>query len=61
MNELYAILCKTYIRELHKLNIGYTIDKTMIRYMFDLINTIDYIENGSPLLTEINKIIAYYE
>lgn len=61
MNELYAILYKTYIRELHKLNIGYTIDKTIIQYMFDLINTIDYIENGSPLLTEINKIIAYYE
>lgn len=61
MNELYAILYKTYIRELHKLNIGYTIDKMMIQYMFDLINTIDYIENGSPLLTEINKIIAYYE
>lgn len=61
MNELYAILYKTYIRELHKLNIGYTIDKMMIRYMFDLINTIDYVENGNPLLTEINKIIAYYE
>ena len=29
--------------------------------MFDLINTIDYVENGNPLLTEINKIIAYYE
>lgn len=61
MNELYAILYKTYIKELHKLNIGYTIDKMMIRYMFDLINTIDYVENGNPLLTEINKIIAYYE
>ena len=61
MNELYATLYKIYIRELHKLNIGYTIDKTIIQYMFDLINTIDYVENGNPLLTEINKIIEYYE
>ena len=61
MNELYAILYRTYMRELHKLNIGYTIDKSMTQYMFDLINVIDYIENGNPLLTEINKIIAQYE
>lgn len=61
MKELYAILYKTYIKELHKLNIGYTIDKSMIRYMFDLINIVDYIDNGNPTLTEINKIIAYYE
>lgn len=61
MNELYAILYKTYIRELHRLNIGYTIDKQNIQYMLDLINTIDYIENGNPLITEIYKIVAQYE
>lgn len=61
MNELYAILYKTYIKELHKLNVGYTFDEIMIQYMFDLINTIDYIENGNPLITEIYKIIAQYE
>lgn len=61
MNELYAILYKTYIGELHHLNIGYTIDKQNIQYMLDLINTIDYIENGNPLITEIYKIVAQYE
>lgn len=61
MNELYAILYKTYIEELHRLNIGYTIDKQNIQYMLDLINTIDYIENGNPLITEIYKIVAQYE
>lgn len=61
MDELYAILYKTYIRELHRLNIGYTLNKQNIQYMFDLINTIDYIENGDPTVTEIYKIIAYYE
>ena len=61
MDILYAILYKTYIKELHKLNVGYVIDKQRIQYMFDLINTIDYIENGDPLITEIHKIIAQYE
>lgn len=61
MKKLYAILYKTYIKELHRLNIGYTINENLIQYMFDLINTIDYIENGNPLVTEIYKIIAYYE
>ena len=61
MNELYAILYKTYIGELHRLNIGYTLNKQNVQYMFDLINTIDYIENGDPAVTEIYKIIAYYE
>lgn len=61
MNELYAILYKTYIGELHRLNIGYTLNKQNVQYMFDLINTIDYIENGNPLITEIYKIVAQYE
>lgn len=61
MEELYATLYKTYVGELHRLNIGYTIDKQNIQYMFDLINTIDYIENGNLLITEIYKIVAQYE
>lgn len=61
MTELYAKLLKTYIIELHKLNVGYTIEENVIQYMFDLINAIDYIENSNPLITEINKIISYYE
>lgn len=61
MKELYTLLYKTYIRELHKLNIGYSLDEFVIRYMFDLINTIDYIENGNPSVNEIYKITSHYE
>jgi len=61
MKNLYTILYKVYVKELHKLNIGYTLDENLLQYMFDLVNAIDYIENGQPLLTAINKIIAYYE
>ena len=61
MKELYLKLYKIYISELHKLNIGYTFEKDKTIQMFDILNAIDYIENGDPTVTEIYKIIAYYE
>lgn len=61
MKELYLKLYELYILELHKLNIGYILDKEKISQMFDILNVIDYIENGDPTVTEIYKIIAYYE
>lgn len=61
MNELYHILYKVYIRELHHLIIGYEIDHKNLQYMFDLMTAIDYIKYGNPKISEINKIIQYYE
>lgn len=61
MKNLYNLLYKTYIKELYKLNIGYIIDHENLEYMLDLMNAIDYIENGNPLVTEILKLVAYYE
>lgn len=61
MESLYTILYNTYVECLHKLNIGYEIDKNILQRMYDLINAIDYIENGSPSITDIYKIIAQYE
>lgn len=61
MKELYHLLYTTYIRELHRLNIGYTINHDELVLMFDIINAIDYIKNGSPKTSEIYKIIQYYE
>lgn len=61
MKELYNLLYTTYIRELHRLNIGYTINRDELVLMFDIINAIDYIKNGSPKTSEIYKIIQYYE
>lgn len=61
MNNIYNKLYNVYIKELHKLNIGYAMDNSTIKYMFDLINAIDYVDNGMPSTTEIYKIITYYE
>lgn len=61
MNELYHILYRVYVRELHRLIIGYEIDHKNLQYMFDLMTAIDYIKYGNPKISEINKIIQYYE
>lgn len=61
MESLYTILYNTYVEYLHKLNIGYEMEKIPLQHMFDLINAIDYIENGNPSITDIYKIIAQYE
>ncbi len=61
MEVLYKLLIKLYLKELHRLNIGYEYDEKNIIAMYDLINAIDFIKNGSPTNGEILKIIAYYE
>lgn len=61
MRELYKLLYETYIKELHRVNIGYTLNHDKLVLMFDIMNAIDYIKYGNPQLSEIHKIIQYYE
>lgn len=43
------------------LNIGHQPNKKNLFLINEIINTIDYIENGNPTNNEIIKIIQYYE
>ena len=47
--------------ELEKLKFGYTCDKQTLKFLDDLMNTIDYIENGDISRNDYFKIIQYYE
>ena len=47
--------------ELERLKFGYTYDKQTLRFLDDLINAIDYIENGDVSRNDYFKIIQYYE
>ena len=61
METLYILLLKLYLKELKRLNIGYSPDEEALTLMYDIMNAIDYIKNGGATNTEILKIIAYYE
>lgn len=56
-NKLY----KLFTGELINLNIGYAFNRHTLFKMNEIINAIDYIENGNSTSTEIIKIIQYYE
>lgn len=58
---LYNKLYQLFVGELVNLNIGYDFNKHNLFTMNELINAIDYIENGNPTNSEIIKIIQYYE
>jgi hypothetical protein len=42
------------------MNIGYDHNLNNLQYMVDLVQAIDYIQNGNPSKKEIIKIIKYY-
>ena len=42
------------------MNIGYDYNLTKLREMVDLVQAIDYIQNGNTTKKEIIKIINYY-
>lgn len=42
------------------MNIGYSYDYSQLQKMMDIINAIDYIQNGNPNKREIQKIINLY-
>lgn len=61
MEILYNKLYKLFVGELMNLNIGHQPNKKNLFLINEIINTIDYIENGNPTNNEIIKIIQYYE
>lgn len=61
MEQLYNIFLNVYLSELEKLKLGYTYDKQTLKFLDDLMNTIDYIENGDISRNDYFKIIQYYE
>jgi hypothetical protein len=60
VEQLYIKLYKIFSEELMKMNIGYDFNISKLRSMLDLVNSIDYIQNGNPSRKEIIKIIQYY-
>jgi hypothetical protein len=58
---LYNTLYRLFSNELLNLNIGYEFNTKTLFTMNELVNAIDYIENGNPSSDEIIKIMQYYE
>lgn len=58
---LYNTLYRLFSNELLNLNIGYEFNARTLSAMNELVNAIDYIENGNPSSDEIIKIMQYYE
>lgn len=61
MEILYNTLYRLFSNELLNLNIGYEFNTKTLFTMNELVNAIDYIENGNPSSDEIIKVIHYYE
>ena len=61
MEILYNTLYRLFSNELLNLNIGYEFNARTLSAMNELVNAIDYIENGNPSSDEIIKIMQYYE
>lgn len=60
MEKLYIKLYKLFSSELLNMNIGYDYNLNKLQEMVDLVQAIDYIQNGNPTRKEIIKIINYY-
>lgn len=60
MEKLYIKLYKLFTEELLNMNIGYDRNLSKLQEMVDLVQAIDYIQNGNPTKKEIIKIINYY-
>lgn len=61
MEILYNTLYRLFSNELLNLNIGCEFNTKTLFTMNELVNAIDYIENGNPSSEEIIKIMQYYE
>ena len=61
MEILYNTLYRLFSNELLNLNIGYEFNARTLSAMNELVNAIDYIENGNPSSDEIIKIMQYNE
>lgn len=53
-------LYQLFVAQLMEQNIGYDYNRTRLQQMIDIIQMIDYIQNGNPSKREIQKIINIY-
>lgn len=60
MNNIFNILYELYLDELYNLNIGRMFNYKKLNYMWELIQIIDFLENGDPTDREIKYLLDYY-
>lgn len=60
VEKLYIKLYQLFSEELMNMNIGYEFNSKKLQEIVDLVQAIDYIQNGNPTKKEIIKIISYY-
>lgn len=53
-------LYQLFVAELMEQNIGYSYNRTRLQQIMDIVQMIDYIQNGNPSKKEIQKIINIY-
>lgn len=61
METLYKHLYNIFKEELLRLNIGYSFNQETLLYINDLINAINYLEEGDPSAENALAIIQRYE
>lgn len=61
MEILYKHLYNIFKEELLRANIGYTFNEATLLYMNDLVNAINYLEEGDPSAEDALTIIQKYE
>ena len=60
MDKLYSTLYILFSKELLNLNIGYSLNKSKLNKMMDIINAIEYIKIKNSSHDDIINIINYY-
>jgi hypothetical protein len=53
-------LYQLFVVQLMEQNIGYNYNRASLQQMIDIVQMIDYIQNGNPSKKEIQKIINIY-
>lgn len=60
MDLLNIKLYQLFVVQLMEHNIGYNYNRARLQQMIDIVQMIDYIQNGNPSKKEIQKIINIY-
>lgn len=61
MKNIIDLLYNSYKEELNNLNLGYNFNAKNIDKMFELIQTIYFLELGEPTDEELLKLLKHYE
>lgn len=60
MERIYNTLYELLLEQLNEMSVGYDYNLTRLQRMTDIVNAIDFLENGSPTKLEIQQIINLY-